>query len=225
MQASARPIRLAGTSRVVLDLDDTLYLERDFVRSGFLAVAAAVRVHDGRPDFFERAWALFRQGCRGNVFNRVLGPDASAETVAELVSIYRCHRPDIALTPDAARFLAALPAQVSLGLISDGPEAQQTNKLEALGLLDRFDSVVLTGAWGSRFSKPHPRAFVETMRRLGGRPHDYVYVADNPAKDFIQPRKLGWRTVRVRRKKGLYAAEAGVEAEREVQTLDELLVI
>jgi putative hydrolase of the HAD superfamily len=31
------------------------------------------------------------------------------------------------------------------------------------------------------------------------------YIADNPSKDFFAPRKLGWRTVRIRREGGLYA--------------------
>jgi putative hydrolase of the HAD superfamily len=81
-----------------------------------------------------------------------------------------------------------------------------------------FELIVFTGAWGSRFSKPHARAFELVQCRL--RPADgwYVYVADNPVKDFIAPTALGWDTVRVRRPQGLHATR---EAQRhEAATLE-----
>jgi len=44
---------------IVLDLDDTLYLERDYVRSGFKAVDQWLRMHKSFNDFYEEAWRLF----------------------------------------------------------------------------------------------------------------------------------------------------------------------
>jgi len=200
--------------RWVFDLDDTLYLERDFVRSGFHAVEKST----GIPGFFETAWGLFEQGERGDVFDQALSLLKVPGDVAGMVAVYRAHRPSIALAPDARRLLESIGGAV--GLISDGSAATQQNKLEALGIASRFQSVVLTGAWGAAYSKPHPRAFLETQRRLGRGP--YIYVADNPTKDFETPRNLGWRTVRVRRQKGLYTATRGVEAEWTVATLDDV---
>jgi len=55
----------------VLDIDDTLYLERDYVRSGFCAVGRWLAEHQNVEDFFERAWALFEAGARGNIFDTV----------------------------------------------------------------------------------------------------------------------------------------------------------
>ncbi len=50
---------------VVFDVDDTLYLERDYARGGFEAAAAHARARFGVDDFATRAWALFEQGLRG----------------------------------------------------------------------------------------------------------------------------------------------------------------
>lgn len=220
---------LEGVSRIVFDLDDTLYLERDFVAGGFAAVAEEVRARYGVEGFRTAAQRLFDRGGRGDIFNRALdelGVESAPETIAELVEIYRSHTPRIALAPDAARLFAdlsrRLPPHAKSALISDGPAATQGRKLDALGIGKEFNSIALTGLWGAEFSKPHPRAFLETARRLGGSPEQFVYIADNPAKDFIQPRRLGWRSICIRRKKGLYAAVAGVEAEREIVSLDEL---
>jgi putative hydrolase of the HAD superfamily len=50
-----------------------------------------------------------------------------------------------------------------------------------------------------------------------------VYVADNPIKDFAGPRRLGWRTVRIRRPGGLHAdLPSGDDVEQEIASLDEL---
>src|SRR5882762_1725218 len=48
----------------VFDLDDTLYLERDFVCSGFEHVGIYAEKELGIPNFAERAWSLFVAGHR-----------------------------------------------------------------------------------------------------------------------------------------------------------------
>ena len=85
-----------------------------------------------------------------------------------------------------------------LGLVSNGPLASQTAKVNALGLAGFYDPMVLTGAWDPEYSKPHPRAFalIEKTWELSG--PQVAYVADNPLKDFVAPRGRGWRTIRVR---------------------------
>ncbi|MGQ9635778.1 MAG: HAD family hydrolase, partial [Bryobacteraceae bacterium] len=57
---------------VAFDLDDTLYLERDYVRSGFEAVGEWAKERLGIGDFTQRAWRWFQQGRRGDIFNQVL---------------------------------------------------------------------------------------------------------------------------------------------------------
>ena len=53
---------------LVFDVDDTLYLERNYVRCGFEAAGAhAERL--GISRFYETAWQVFERGARGNVFD------------------------------------------------------------------------------------------------------------------------------------------------------------
>ena len=197
---------------LVFDLDDTLYLERDYVRSGFQAVDAWVS-SIGITKFAEYAWQLFESGQRREVFNNVLarrGWDPTPDLVARMVHIYRHHAPRITLLDDAHDCLATLEtrrAEVHLALISDGALISQARKVEALELKKRFRQIILTDRWGRRFWKPHPRAFRQVERRVPW--CRFVYIADNPAKDFTAPKQLGWSTVRVRRKGGLhYDAES-----------------
>ena len=63
----------AGARRlVVLDIDDTLYLERDYARSGFTAIGDWARAELGVDDLGERAWAAFEAGTRGTIFDEAL---------------------------------------------------------------------------------------------------------------------------------------------------------
>ena len=208
---------------VVFDIDDTLYLERDYARSGFEAVGKVVEKRTGRSGFWQSAWKAFELGARGRVFDVALdelGIAKSDELIGELVTAYRCHQPQISLLPDARRCLEALGGRVKLAGVTDGPVESQHRKAEALDLLERLEPLVLTGELGSGFGKPHPRAFELVEAGTGAQGSRCLYVADNPAKDFSGPRSLGWCTLRVRRPGGLhYERESGPDVDAEVTDL------
>lgn len=202
---------------IVFDLDDTLYDELDFVASGFRAVAAQIDPRRAAEvaDFMH---ARFEATGSGRVFDDTVAQFGADADVAGLVELYRGHSPDIALPPERAALLASLrqrsPA-VDLGLVSDGPERTQRNKFDRLGLGEFIDRPVFTAQLGA--PKPAPAAFLAVMERFGPR-REFVYVADNPRKDFIAPRGLGWHTIRFRNPRGIYrdvvtdpSAQADVE--------------
>ena len=225
-----------GVEAIVLDIDDTLYLERDYVRSGFDAVGrwaqrAAVALRSRRAsgtsraravaaqraerrdvrecgprshraDFADRAWAAFEGGARHTIFDEVLtacGARTDDATITELVARYRTHPPSIVLAADAEAGLDRWHGVAALAAITDGPLSSQQAKARALGLERWTSTVVFTASLGPGKGKPDPAAFELVQDTLGVGGKSCVYVADNPAKDFVGPKALGWRTVRVRR--------------------------
>ena len=215
---------------VVFDIDDTLYLERDYVRSGFAAVGAWARTELGVTDLGDRAWAAFEAGIRGRIFDDALagcGVRANGSLVPRLVDVYRSHAPAIELLDDVRAWLAARPPDVALAVVTDGPLTSQRAKAAALGLTAWADPIVLTEELGSERGKPHPAAFERVEAATGLAGPACAHVADNPAKDFAGPRRRGWRTVRVRRKGGLHATVAtGDDVDAEITgfaALDEAL--
>lgn len=213
---------------LVLDLDDTLYLERDYVLSGLQAVDLAVRRLCGAEGFFECAAAEFNAGRRTFLFDTVLsqlGLAATPDLIAALVKVYREHEPLIELQPDAADFLARIGVDYPLAILTDGYLVSQRNKIRALGL-DRIGifPIVCTDSWGRRYWKPHERGFrhIQSHHRLQGQA--CVYIADNPAKDFIAPRRLGWRTVHIKRPERVHMATEELEpvADCKIESLAEL---
>ena len=190
---------------VVLDLDDTLYLERDYVRSGFGAVAEhlASQWDVDAEHVREHLWQRFTGGERGNHFDELVAGDPSLRDrvhVPDLVEVYRHHVPDIQLLPGMEALLGKLRASgLRTGVISDGALASQQAKVGALGIDRLVDGpVVLTDVWGREGWKPHPRAFLHVQEAWGLAAERLVYVGDNPHKDFDAPHALGWACVRLR---------------------------
>jgi putative hydrolase of the HAD superfamily len=192
---------------VVFDLDDTLYLERDYVASGFRAVGKWCAEQFAIEGIEEQVRALFAEGRRGDIFNvalKELGVESDPGMLLEMVRVYREHSPHIKLLPDSLRCLARLKDRVYLGLLTDGNPLSQRAKIVSLRLQSYFDATVITGDWGTQFFKPHVRGYQYLESKLDMCRNRFVYVADNPSKDFFAPRTLGWNAIRVRRPSGLH---------------------
>lgn len=192
------------TKAVVFDLDDTLFLEHQYVRSGFEHLAQVLsRECDACGDELARSlWGLFKSGVRGNTFDRLLSmyPGLTKRFSAnDMVRIYRTHTPKISLLPGISDVLKRLrDGQVKLGLITDGCAQSQRLKYGALGLDSYLEIAVFTDHWGKEFWRPHPQAFVSVEQTWKLHPHEFTYVGDNPEKDFVAPNLMGWHTIRLR---------------------------
>ncbi len=217
-------MKLTDFLTVVFDLDDTLYLEDSYVRSGFGAVG---KFTDdlGYGDLSATMVDLFHEGCRRVIFDRlveIVGLPDDGTLVSRMVRVYRSHTPTIGLLPDAVSCLDSV-AELQTGLITDGPSESQHAKIEALDLAKRIDVRIVTADLGRERSKPHPHSFqlIEKLTVTSG--GACIYVGDNPAKDFTAPISLGWSTVRIRRPGSLHRDVATPESvSLEVETLEEL---
>lgn len=192
---------------IVFDVDDTLYLERDYIRSGFRAVGEMIEHVFDCAGFESECIRLFTDGVRGRIFNTALEnldlPNDSNQ-VTRLVNFYREHTPSIELLDDARDLLDSCVGKVEMAAISDGPLLAQKQKVGTLALHAWTNHVVLTDQWGREYWKPHKRAFLHIENVFQASGSECVYVGDNPLKDFEAPRSLGWQTIRIRRPGSLH---------------------
>ena len=182
------------------DLDDTLYPELEFVRSGFSAVARYVARDAGQPASVLYSHMLQSLGAtgRGLQFDQLIDAYQLNSTVPELVGIYRAHQPKIRLPDPSRRVLQELRAAgVHLYLVTDGDPSVQRSKVAALGLEEQLDGVICTWDEGAGSGKPSARGFLRLLEFARVSANRLVYVADNPAKDFIAVNAIGGRTIRV----------------------------
>jgi len=186
---------------VVFDLDDTLYPEREYVRSGYRAVGEYLRRQTGRTEAFEDwLWRRFESGRAGGAFDAMdehFSLGLGSDDIVELVGVYRQHRPDIEPRPGAVELLRRLGKTRKLGLLSDGFLPAQRLKLEALGIEVLLDAAVLTEEMGRQFWKPAPEGYQAVRDMLGAADEACAYVGDNPGKDFVTPNRMGWLTVQL----------------------------
>ena len=182
---------------VIFDLDDTLYSEKEYVRSGYKVVSDYLG-----GGYEEKLWSFFEEGMQA--IDELLKELGRENDKAEVLEVYRSHKPDIHLYPGVAEMIEELKAKgIKVGIITDGRPEGQRNKLDALGL-DVGDVIITDELGGVQFRKPCDIAFRIMTTRWRLNPADVVYVGDNPAKDFQAPQQLGMQSLYFRNKDSLY---------------------
>lgn len=172
---------------ICFDLDDTLYKEIDFLKSAYMEIAMTV----GHPEATVRMLDWYY--AKVNAFEKLIETYGLSITVSDCLKIYRNHFPEISLDTGVKEFLVELKDNgAKLGLISDGRSITQQNKIKALGLEGLFDIEIISEEFGSE--KPSLKNYQAVMDKFPEQ-QKFIYVGDNPAKDFIAPNQLGWNSV------------------------------
>ena len=190
---------------VIFDLDDTLYSEKEYVRSGYRAVAEYL----GNTEYADCLWSFFENG--KPAIDELLKELGRESVKSECLRIYRSHKPDIHLYDGVNELIEDLKNQsIKVGIITDGRPEGQRKKLEALGLDEVIgsDNIIITDELGgTQFRKPCDIAFRILNTRWRLNPADVVYVGDNAEKDFQAPLQLGMRSLWFRNEDGLYQSQ------------------
>ncbi len=176
---------------IVFDLDDTLYKEIDFWHSGMRAVARAAAPAAKAP------WLYDRMVSATDPLHNAISVASHHSGISEydLVDTYRYHAPEISLDPEAAYTLASLRNRgYRLALVTDGRSRTQHLKIEALGLGRFIPSSRMSISEEIGADKNTPAPFIRLMD-MYPEEKKWVYVGDNPQKDFLHPNRLGWTTM------------------------------
>lgn len=209
---------------VIFDLDDVLFDEKEFAVQGFRAVAKylASKYDLKQPEVFRLLKDDFKRGVRKNNFDVLLDKTGlTGVRVSDLVRVYREHRPNLTLHPDAKAFLTRSKGKYKFAIITDGPRKMQLNKISSLRLRKYMEVITINERkedW-----KPNTRSFKVTLTKLRVKPREAIYVGDNPSRDFIGCRKIGLHTVRIRRGGGEYDDLMLDERHEADQTISSLL--
>jgi putative hydrolase of the HAD superfamily len=215
---------------IIFDLDDTLYLERDYVFSGFSAVARWAAAHLGvdASATCEQFGDLYMEGVRGIIFDTWLAQQQLDGGIYKdaLVRVYREHEPCIEVDGEVRHLLDDLRSEYKLGLITDGYQAVQKRKLAALGLDQYFHATVLSDEFGRQYWKPHEKPYLEILTRIQCDASRSVFVGDNPQKDFFGAKNVGMFSIRLSQPGGVYShlapSDSRYRADLEIRDLGQL---
>jgi putative hydrolase of the HAD superfamily len=200
-------ISINNRTIVLLDLDDTLYPEVDFVSSAFKELATMISpaiesIHTEMMKWFSK---------KEDVFQNLLDHyPASHLTKEKLLNTYRHHHPDIKLNDGVKKILDDLQSHnIPMALITDGRSITQRNKIAALNIEQYFSSIFISGETGKE--KQEGSAFRSLHEAYPGY-RAYVF-GDNVNKDFWWPKKFGWHTIGLRDQgKNIHSQEITVNA-------------
>lgn len=194
---------IEGLSGVVFDLDDTLYSEKEYVRSGYKAIASFLPYVENAES---KLWAAFE--------NNLLAIDVvleneglySEKLKTQCLDVYRYHKPSIHLYDGVLELFNELQCRkIEVGIITDGRPKGQWAKIKALGLEKYVKHIIVTDELGGiEFRKPCEKAFLLMAEKMELPYREMCYVGDNIQKDFVSPGKLGMRCVWFRNSDGLY---------------------
>lgn len=192
---------------VCFDLDDTLYKEIDYLKSAYREIASyaaqlctgmnvpvqvlGIKAYEAMLDAYKSNRNAFE------VLNTYLGLELP---VADLLQMYRVHMPDISLEEDVRNTLDRLKAEgVLMGIVSDGRELTQWNKVWALRLTEWIDEKFIIINSSQECFKPNSCGYEKLMKAVRTQSSEedisFMYVGDNIKKDFVWPKSNGWETV------------------------------
>ncbi len=128
--------------------------------------------------------------------------------------------------PDAVALLRKLKrTALTLGVITDGLEIKQAEKLVRLNVLAYMNpqAVYISDTVG--INKPNHKLYLRACADLNLKPATVMYVGDNPANDVDPPNKLGMITVRLRRSGKYCLEESQTKPRYEIAAFGELEAI
>lgn len=176
------------TRVLVVDLDDTLYSELEYLKSAYRFIAS--QLTSDKNQLYELM--IYKYFNSEDVFKFLISHyDIEMST---LLNWYRFHDPEIYLYASVRETLEYHSKYAEVALITDGRSKTQRNKIKALKLETVLASIVISEEIGSE--KPCQANFKKVMIETKG--DDYIYVGDNLKKDFITPNTLGWMTLCLR---------------------------
>lgn len=124
-------------------------------------------------------------------FWEAVGPKLGLRTAEEICRFRRRFEADEAPNEAVLKLIRRLRGRYRLAVLSNSP-AGLSRWLHAWGILNCFDVVFCSGEEG--VAKPHPSAYLETLRRLGVDPPAAVFV-DDEAVNVDAALRLGLRAV------------------------------
>lgn len=194
---------LDGLKAIVFDLDDTLYGEKEYVKSGYFAVSQMLPQIKNAE---EKLWQAFEE--KKSAIDELLLSEGiySDELKQKCLEVYRSHQPTIHLYDGVAEMLTLLRERgFLLGIITDGRPEGQWAKMKALKLTEYVDQIIVTDELGGvEYRKPNKKAFELLKELFGVRFSEMCYVGDNIKKDFIPCEQLDIKPIYFVNEDGLY---------------------
>ena len=233
---------MAKLRALFLDVDDTLYSTSEFAATARRAALDAMIRH-GLKMSLDDAYAELSEVIAEfgsnytNHYDRLLRrlpesalpPGNPAILVAAAVGAYHDTKYRSLFpfrdVPEVLERLATA-TDLKLGVITEGLEIKQAEKLVRLGITKHLapEAIFISDQIG--ISKPNTKLYLRACSAIDVKPEEAMYVGDHPVKDIAPAKAIGMVAVRHRWQGGKHAREEGpVMPDHEIRGFQELIPI
>ena len=140
-------------------------------------------------------WREFLQKT-GSDYTRTLPPEKLAQLPLFLAELHRgIARKKLRLFPQVQETLDQLRSRYRLAIVSDAQSAYAVPELRAVGIVNYFNPIIVSGDYGYR--KPDPRLFQKALTALEIRPEQALYIGNDLYHDIQGAQKVGMKAILV----------------------------
>jgi putative hydrolase of the HAD superfamily len=150
--------------------------------------------HEAYPEW--DAVELWREIIRRTAtdYTRSLPAEKLAQLPLFLAELHRgIARKRLRLFPAVKEALDLLRPHYQFAAVSNAQSAYATPELQAVGLLDYFQSVIISGDYG--YCKPDIRLFQHALAALQVQPEQALFIGNDLYSDVFGPQQLGIKTI------------------------------
>jgi len=132
----------------------------------------------------------------GSDYTRALPPEKLAQLPLFLAELHRgIARKKLRLFPQVQETLDQLRVHYRMAVVSDAQSAYAVPELRAVGILNYFNPVIVSGDFGYR--KPDPRLFQKALVALEVRPEQALYLGNDLYHDIQGAQQVGMKAILV----------------------------
>ncbi len=216
-QIAVRSILYMNANKIFFDVDDTLYdLKSPLEKAFFQIYGNSCRDIDMDRLFIQfrkHSDEVFLDSQNGSISMeemyiyrmqsacRDLKFVMSASEAMQCQKYYEYYQQRIELPDAICRLLTTLKSKgCTMGIITNGPSQHQRDKIRVLGLNQWIpeENIYVSGDYNT--AKPDPALFDLAVKKIGGRPEEYIYVGDSFENDVIGAKAAGWNMIWLNRR-------------------------
>jgi putative hydrolase of the HAD superfamily len=172
-----------------------IYLHRGEVREQYYRIMEEQTKASGEkyPEF--DAVALWQEFLLSNLNPAKISSPEILEVMPQyLAEMYRgISRVRLELYPDVKLILDKLKTRFPMAVVSDGQSAWALPELQATGLDDYFNPVIISGDYG--FRKPDPRLYKAALDGINAKPNEVLFVGNDMYRDVFGAGEIGMKTI------------------------------
>ncbi len=185
---------------ICFDMDNTLYPESEYYKACYRAIAKIISPLN-EDTIYERLIDIRNKEGDRWVFQRIIDIyNLDKSLLDQFINIYRNINISLSLYPDVEEYLNNYKLPIKYGILTNGGKKTQQNKIRCLGLVDKFDFIIITGQFLPKNKwKPHKDAFDLIMKESDLSCEEYLYVGDSFENDIIGSLNVGMNAIFVDR--------------------------